>query len=126
MSQANKENQAQGKDRMSMRPCATCGKTGHTKTFCYRNRKPIRKKGKRTLEYERWRDEVAKPYLDMTYGRQCNACKGARCGNQQLDVDHVLNRGSHPSQRMNLDNVQYLGRYPCHVEKTNGKVVDIV
>ena len=85
-----------------------------------RSTKPIKKKGKRTTEYERWRDEVAIPYLDMTYGRICAGCKGVRCGNQQLDVDHILNRGSHPALRMNLDNVQYLGRYPCHVEKTNG------
>lgn len=82
--------------------------------------KPIKQKGKRTMQYERWRDEVARPHLDMTTGRVCQACFGERCGNQQLDVDHILNRGSHPALRMNLDNVQYLGRYPCHVEKTDG------
>ena len=85
-----------------------------------RSTKPIRKKGKRTLEYERWKKEVAIPYLDQTTGRVCQACFGERCGNQQLDVDHILNRGSHPALRMNLDNVQYLGRYPCHIEKTDG------
>lgn len=82
--------------------------------------KAIKPKGKRTLAYERWRDEVAIPYLDAEYGRTCAACQGMRCGNQQLDVDHILNRGSHPSLRMSLDNVQYLGRYPCHIEKTDG------
>lgn len=85
-----------------------------------RKSKPIRQKGKRTLEYERWRDTVAKPYLDKTYGRVCSSCAGSRCGNNQLDVDHIQNRGSHPELRMELSNVRYLGRFPCHYEKTAG------
>lgn len=80
----------------------------------------IRKKGRRTLEYEKWRDEIARPYLDEKFGKVCAACKGARCGNKQLDIDHIKGRGAHPELKMSLDNVQYLGRFPCHVDKTNG------
>lgn len=51
--------------------CKNC-QGPHYTTFCrYKPpkllsapRKPIRKRGKRTIEYEIWRDEVAKPYLD--------------------------------------------------------------
>lgn len=101
--------------------CTNCQSPFHTKTFCpYIKRKAIAKRGKKTLAYEQWRDEVAKPYLDKTYGHECAACHGERCGNRQLDVDHIENRGSHPTKRMELNNVQYLGRFPCHVEKTNG------
>ena len=84
--------------------------------------KPIRQKGKFTLKYEKWRDTVARPYLIAKYGEVCAACGGARCGNRQLDVDHIKGRGSHPHLRMELSNVQLLGRDPCHREKTDGKV----
>lgn len=81
--------------------------------------KPIKQKGKRTIEYEKWRDTVARPYLIKKYGEVCAECKGVRCGNIQLDVDHIKNRGSHYHLRMSLSNVQLLGRYPCHQEKTD-------
>lgn len=103
----------------------TCSYTGCERgcygEFCimHKPRKPIKKKGKRTLEYEEWRDSVAIPHLDKTTGRVCQACFGERCGNKQLDVDHILNRGSHYNLKMNLSNVQYLGREPCHREKTD-------
>lgn len=90
--------------------------------FVHKPRKAIKKKGKRTLEYEQWRDEVAIPYLDKTTGRVCQVCFGARCGNRQLDVDHIKNRGSHYKLRMSLHNIQYLGREPCHRLKTEGKL----
>lgn len=106
----------------------TCQFNGCTKhcygSYCIRHkpRKPIKQKGKKTLEYEAWRDNVAKPYLDKKYGRICNACYGNRCGNEQLDVDHIKNRGSNPSLRVSLVNVQYLGRV-CHRLKTDNKEI---
>lgn len=100
--------------------CQKCGKRCYG-DFCFihKPRKQIKQKGKQSIRYEEWRDNIAIPFLDKTYGRICNACKGARCGNRQLDVDHILNRGSHPQLKMSLDNVQYLGRFPCHSEKTD-------
>ena len=95
----------------------------HYPYMCIDNpRKPkrIKKKGKKTIEYETWRDEVAKPYLIDKYGEVCADCNGVRCGNKQLDVDHIKARGSHYALRMTLSNVQFLGRHPCHYEKTNG------
>lgn len=89
--------------------------------FClmHKPRKPIKKRGKRTDDYEQWRDTVAIPYLDEHFGRVCADCGGARCGNVQLDVDHIKTRGGHQDKKKDLSNVQYLGRFPCHYEKTN-------
>ena len=71
--------------------------------------KPIKAKGKRTLEYEKWRDKVAKPYLDSSQGHFCAWC-GTTWG---LDVDHIKNRSTHPHLKMELSNVRYLCR-ACH------------
>lgn len=100
--------------------CKVCNKRCYGE-YCFQHkpRKAIKQKGKRTLEYEAWRDTVARPYLIKKYGRVCAACGGKRCGNKQLDVDHIKNRGSHYHLRMSLDNVQLLGRFPCHREKTD-------
>ena len=85
----------------------------------HKPRKPIKKKGKHTIEYEIWRDNVARPYLIRNFGEKCAACGGTRCGNKQLDIDHIRPRGSHYALRMSLTNVQFLGRNPCHREKTD-------
>lgn len=100
--------------------CLICGKKCLS-DYCFQHkpRKPINQKGKRTLEYEEWRDTIARPYLIKTYGPVCADCGGTRCGNKQLDVDHKKKRGSNPSLKMDLNNVQLLGRYPCHWEKDN-------
>lgn len=71
--------------------------------------KRIKQIGKRTLTYNQWRDKVAKPYLDSAYGRLCKWC-GSR---DELDIDHILPRGSHPELKMDLGNVRYLCRR-CH------------
>lgn len=94
--------------------CTNCSGKHYT-TFCYNKiRKPVAKKGRRTREYEYWRNNVAIPYLDGEYGHKC-----ANCGSQwRLDVDHIKNRGSHPELRMDLKNIQYLCRN-CHIRKTN-------
>ena len=95
--------------------CEICGKRAYS-NYCmqHKPRKPIKQRGKRTIEYENWRDNVARPHLDKK-GRRC-----AQCGavGVPLDVDHIKNRGSHYHLRMNLSNVQYLCR-PCHRGKTD-------
>lgn len=107
------------------RPCKWCGEfpARHFAYQCRENPKVksyrIPKIGKETIEYNKWRDTVAKPYLDKKYGRVCQACFGDRCGNKQLDVEHTKGRGGHHELKMVLSNVTYMGRYPCHFEKTN-------
>lgn len=83
--------------------------------FClmHKPRKAIKKRGKQTIKYEQWRDEVAIPHLDKI-GHKCVECGATG----KLDVDHIKNRGSHYHLRMTLSNVQYLCR-PCHRGKTD-------
>lgn len=82
--------------------------------FQHKPRKAIKQKGKHTIEYEEWRDNVAIPYLDATYGHSCVHCGATG----KLDVDHIKPRGSHYNLRMVLSNVQYLCRN-CHRAKTD-------
>lgn len=104
------------------KPCKNCASLTHSHFSCpKRARKPLRakrpmnKRGRKTIEYEAWRDSVAKPYLDKTYGHICshNGCEET----EGLQVDHRRNRSTHPHLVMNLDNVQYLCA-PHHYNKT--------
>ncbi len=52
--------------------CKICDSPYHYQTFCPRKKKkPIKKRGKQTIDYEKWRDTVAKPYLTSKYGYVC-------------------------------------------------------
>lgn len=102
---------------MKAKECKICASPWHYQTFC-----PMKKKkrpnpvGKQEDKYRLWRDEVAIPYLDRTYGHNCMECGvGGR-----LDVDHIKTRGGHAQLKMQLSNVQYLCR-SCHIRKTNAK-----
>lgn len=105
--------------------CTICGSKFHYQTFCpYKKNKPIIKRGKKTLEYEYFRDNIAKPYLDNKYGHKCYQCGSTK----QLDVHHKKNRGSHISEKMNVVNLIYLCR-SCHIKEHNKKAkksVDIL
>lgn len=88
--------------------------------WMHKPRKPIKKlkrpkqKGK---EYERWRkfrEEVATPYLDKTYGHRCVDCGVGG----KLDIDHLITRGSRPDLKYDLQNLMYRCRM-CHIVKTN-------
>lgn len=80
--------------------------------------KPITKIGKRTKEYDKWRREVAIPYLDEKFGRLCVYC-GAT---ERLDINHIKTRGSRPDLKMEITNIEYACRL-CHTKLTDGKEV---
>lgn len=64
----------------------------------------IRKRGNQTLEYERWRKEIAIPYLLSEGPYVC--ARG--CGkNYNLDVGHKLARSTHPHLKMVLSNLEF-------------------
>lgn len=97
---------------MSM-SCTVCGKRAYS-DYCvsHKPRKPIKQKGRRSIAYDKWRDEVAKPYLDQVFGHRC-----AECGaTTQLDVAHIEERGSRPDLAKVLSNVRYLCRN-CHLKE---------
>jgi len=77
--------------------------------------KRMRNKGPATLKYEHWRDTVAIPYLDATYGHICSVCG---CGGA-LDVAHIKGRGANAHLKMVLMNVKYLCRYD-HMKADSG------
>lgn len=87
--------------------------------------KPIAKRGSRTIDYEKWRDTVAIPYLDKTFGRDCANCGASPDYDEETGiqrrfaVDHIIKRSLSAKDKMSLDNVQYLCP-PCHNEKDNG------
>lgn len=101
--------------------CKHCGdpQPKHWPYQCRQNtktKKTIKQVGKKTLTYNAWRDNIAKPYLISTFGYKC-----AMCGrtNVRLDVDHIQKRrmGGAPSRTMNLANVRFLCR-DCHFRVT--------
>lgn len=91
-----------------------------------RSTKPIKKKGKATLIYEKWRDTVAKPYLDKTFGINCSRCGAPPPVNEETgkvlrhEVDHIKTRGARHDLKMVLSNVRYLC-WECHRLVTDGK-----
>ena len=114
--------------------CAYCLKPGHTAWKCPKKakdkgvynglkvsssfggqRKPMKRIGKQGRKYQDFRNTVAYPYLIARYGEKCADC-GAK--EVQLDVDHILKRGSHPELKYELTNLQLLCR-PCHDRKDN-------
>lgn len=103
----------------TQRMCKSCGRsvivwnTAQTRCAkCQKARskakapKPIKKVGKQTLTYNRWRDTVAKPYLNDKFGYRC-AVRGCHV-EEDLHVDHVRTRGSRHDLKMVVTNVRYL------------------
>lgn len=73
-------------------------------------------------DYMLWCDQVARPYLDATFGHRCAATWKHDCNAYLgLDVDHILERSTHPELIQSLENVQYLCRR-AHQFKTSGKL----
>lgn len=117
------------------KPCPECGSIWHSKMY-HKPRKPIAirtslprptapiKRGKRPKqqsdkekEYQIWLKEVARPAVILRDGNRCNCCK---MPDNQLDLDHIAGKGSHPELRQSIDNLQLLCRWPCHRNKTDG------
>lgn len=94
--------------------CLYCNKRAYS-DYCvqHKSRTPIKQVGKRTELYNKWRDTVAKPYLNSTKGEKCELCNATT----NLDVDHIQKRGSNPALKFELTNVRYLCR-KCHYEET--------
>jgi 5-methylcytosine-specific restriction endonuclease McrA len=117
------------------KPCALCGKLGHSKSFCYLNQKPpirvryksttkktairrIGKKGKKWLV-------VRAAYLatltpDENGCVECAICHKP-CEFNKLTVDHIIPRSKRPDLEYEPSNFQP-AHYKCNKEK--GSTVD--
>lgn len=82
-----------------------------------RTQKPLKRTRLKPISpdnhYEDWKQTVALPALRSLF----NGCWECRAVDVPLDVDHILNRSTHPQLIMELANVQLLCR-PCHSAKT--------
>ena len=86
------------------------------KRYEFKQRKPIKQRGKEYKRWELFREKIAIPYLDKKYGHVCSCCGVGGA----LDVDHIQNKGSHFDLKYDLSNLQFLCRFPCHYKKTAG------
>ena len=77
-------------------------------------KKRIKQRGKGYDKYELFKHTVAIPYLDATFGRKCQVCGTSQ---NNLDINHIKKRGSHPELKYELTNLEYVCR-KCHVAIT--------
>lgn len=114
--------------------CRKCGSDYHYQSFCPLNRKPLprstkaikatkkpRKLSAKEIDYQEWKENVARPFLIERDGNKCNCCGRPAYDGEKLDIDHIKNKGSHPEHKRNLDLMQLLCRLPCHRNKTDNK-----
>jgi hypothetical protein len=80
-------------------------------------RKRPRQQSIKEKDYQVWLKEVARPFVIARDGDICQCCKSVHYPH---DLDHIKNKGSHPELKRSLDNLQILGRFPCHRHKTDG------
>lgn len=114
--------------------CLVCGKRAYS-DYCVNhkprkpievrkplvNRTPIKKQGKRSIAYEDWKKNIARPFLEIRDGKQCSQCFApppvdAEGNVGWHDVDHIKNRSTHPELKMVLSNVRFLCR-ACHSKR---------
>lgn len=86
-------------------------------------RTPLKQLGKQGEYYRVWRNQIARPYLDKRFGRDCSLCKTPPPVNEETgevgyhDVDHINKRGSHPQDKYKVKNIRYLCSN-CHGKET--------
>lgn len=100
--------------------CTVCGKRAYS-DYCilHKPRKPIPPQSAKEIDYQEWKESVARPYLIDKYGNVCSCC-GKDFGFVKLDIEHTLTKGSRPDLKRNLDNMTLMCRW-CHSRKTDGK-----
>jgi hypothetical protein len=95
--------------------------------YCYlhKARKPLRshvhpkKQSDRELDYQAWKEAVARPYVVERDGNRCMCCGRPAYPREKLDLDHIKGKGSHADSKRDLQNLQLLCRFPCHRNKTD-------
>lgn len=103
--------------------CSICDSPYHYQTFCpFKKKKAIPKQSAKEQEYQIWKEEIARPILIERDGNKCSCCgRPARRG-EKLDIEHTLTKGSRPDLKRDLDNMKLFCRFPCHRNKTDGKI----
>lgn len=106
--------------------CAYCGSLGHYATFCMvKPKKPIqrlrrpRQMSAKEVQYQVWKETVARPALIARDGNFCSCCGRHAEGGEKLDIEHTLGKGSHPGLKQDINNLTLMCRFPCHRAKTD-------
>jgi hypothetical protein len=117
-----------------MPSCSICGKKAYsdrcvahkvrqpiaTKTPIRRPTKRIKQQSDRELEYQAWKETVARPALIERDGNNCSCCGRSAFMNEKLDIEHTLTKGSRPDLKRDPDNLTLMDRI-CHHYKTIGQ-----
>ena len=112
---------------MKSKPCKTCGNAWHTKAFCPRNRKPIKKYGKQGARWLAYRDDWIKRHpADPATGRwYCALRISPNCHHtmtvKNLTLDHKIPRSAAPHLRYVDANIQP-ACWPCNTLKGSKKM----
>lgn len=80
--------------------------------------KPIRKVSSKQASYERWLIKEARLAVIERDGDICRCCFRVHYPH---DLDHIDGKGHNPSRKRDINNLQILGRFPCHNNKTDNK-----
>lgn len=100
--------------------CAVCGSPWHYKTFCpYNKKKRPKLQSDKELDYQEWKETVARPAIIRRDGNWCFCCGRPARPSERLDLEHTQPKGSHPELKRQLTNLRLFCRYPCHFNKTN-------
>ena len=83
-----------------------------------KKRKRLARVSAKQAAYEKWLINVARPYVINRDGDICRCCLRVHYPH---DLDHIIGKGTRPDLKKNLDNLQILGRFPCHRLKTDNK-----
>jgi len=118
-------------DRSQIRNCKDCGKEirvfntlqNRCRDCTIKRHKPIKQRGPKTLQWEKFRDTVARPHLDRRDGIACHKCgvmppKKEDGTYYRHDVEHTKKRGSHADLKFDVSLMVYLCR-DCHIEETD-------
>lgn len=102
--------------------CKICGSEWHYQTFCpYKKNKRPKQQSDKELEYQEWKEQVARPAVIERDGNHCQCCLRPAYEEEKLDLDHKDGKGSHPKDKRNIKKLQLLCRFPCHRNKTDNK-----
>lgn len=107
--------------------CVICGKRSYS-AYCvlHKPRKPInrlrrpRKMSDKEVQYQVWKETVARPALIARDGNKCTCCNRPAEAGEKLDIEHTITKGSRPELKQELSNLTLMDRF-CHHYKTIGQ-----
>lgn len=100
--------------------CLVCGKRAYS-DYCVRHkpRKRIPQQSAKELDYQEWKEQVARPAVISRDGNNCFCCGRPAMSDEKLDLEHTKGKGSRPDLKQDISNLRLFCRFPCHRNKTD-------